>query len=535
MLNELHVANLGVIEDARLCFGPGMTVLTGETGTGKTLVVDALSLLLGGKAEAEMVRDGEDEALIEGRFDQPSETVLIREITQSGRSRAFLNGRMATNAALADAATKLVDIYGQHSHQALRSRSGERTILDIFTGVDLKPLSDVRNKIRDTKKKIDELGGSIQTLDEEAASLEDELSKIDRAQVESLDELDKLEIEEEVLQRSTEYKETASFCLQMLSGETSTYPSRSIADLLNEVLRALHGKTQLAQFESRIESVMEELADIGLELRSFAENIEDDPGRLAFVAERRRMLIELSRRYGGDLQSIMEYAQGARQRLEEIQATREMMNLLGRELEALEQEKEQIEKEIAARRQEGAYSFANKVEEHLKGLAMPKAHFVVEVGGNGPMDDISFLFTANPGTPPKQLSKVASGGELSRTMLAICLVVSSGPPTLIFDEVDAGVGGEAGISVGRALSRLARDHQVIVVTHLPQVAAFADHHISVRKEERSGKSISVVTTLAEEERVIELSRMLAGRASSKTGQQHAKELLELAALERSRW
>jgi len=535
VLNELHVANLGVIEDAELRLESGMTALTGETGAGKTLVVDALSLLLGAKAEAGIVRDGESEALIEGRFDSPSETVLIREISQSGRSRAFLNGRMATNTALADIAAKLVDIYGQHSHQALRSRSGERAVLDIFAGIDLKPLMEIRDKIKNTKKRIFDLGGNQQALDAEAASLEDDLHRIDRSQIESLDELEMLEHEEEVLQQATEYKETVSLCLQVLTGEASTYTNRSVADLLNEVLRRLIGKAPLAQFATRVESAMEELSDIALELRSFAENIDDDPGRLAFVAERRRMLMELSRRYGGSLQAVMEYAQSARQRLEEIQGTRELINLLDQELQSLERNKEQIEKEIASRRQQGAHSFAKKVEEHLNSLAMPKAHFAVDVGGKGPMDDVSFLLAANPGSPPKRLSKVASGGELSRTMLAISLVVSSGPPTMVFDEVDAGVGGEAGLSVGRALSQLARDRQVIVVTHLPQVAAFADHHISVQKRERSGRSVAVINTLDEQERIIELSRMLAGRANSETGQRHARELVELAALERSRW
>jgi DNA repair protein RecN (Recombination protein N) len=305
-------------------------------------------------------------------------------------------------------------------------------------------------------------------------------------------------------------------------------------EALGTAVDAVAARAPLAGIETRLRSLEAELADTASELRQVHEQLEDDPERLAAVRDRRQVLAGLRRKYGDTLADVIAFAGAARARRAELESHEERVAVLEADRERATVALAAAEAAVGAGRRDAAPRLARAVQDNLRELAMPRAHLHVEVGSTDPGDDVTFMLGANPGEPALPLAKVASGGELSRAMLATRLVLSEAPPTLIFDEVDAGVGGEAALAVGRALASLAGHHQVLVVTHLPQVAAFADHQVAVRKRQRGGRTVAEVVSLDGPARVVELSRMLSGRPESATGRDHAEELLTAAARERKR-
>ncbi|HET6915141.1 MAG TPA: DNA repair protein RecN [Acidimicrobiales bacterium] len=535
MLAELRVANLGVIDEIAVVLDSGLTALTGETGAGKTLIVDAIGLLLGANPDPMMVRPGEAEAFVEGRFVESdgSETVLRRVIPRSGRSRAYIDGRMAGAGQLSELGTSLVDMHGQHGHQSLLRPAVQRAMLDRFGGITTDEVQTARRELRKIAESQAAIGGDARNRAREADLLRFQLSELDGAGIDSPDEDELLRREEERLADASSLREAASRARDLVGGDGG------VGDRLGELVALMSGKEALAHLRDRAMAVADETADLARELRSAEETFEDDPERLAEVGARRQVLTELRRKYGETLADVIAFREEARSRLETLESYESRAAELEHEHERAAAELAAAEVRLREARLAAAPRFGRSVEEILRELAMPHATFQVEVGEDAPGDSVTWNLGANPGEAVLPLSKVASGGELARTMLAARLVLGGtrgggdteqggGPSTLVFDEVDAGIGGEAATAVGRALASLGRDYQVLVVTHLPQVASFADRHLVVQKRVDGARTVAEVDAVDGAPRVIELSRMLSGSPDSESARRHAEELLTSA-------
>ncbi|MGH9300297.1 MAG: DNA repair protein RecN [Acidimicrobiales bacterium] len=557
MLVELTVRDLGVFVDLHLDFAEGMTAVTGETGAGKTLVVEALELLMGERADPVLVRPGATEALVEGRFvTEVEEIILARSIPAAGRSRAWISGRMATAANLAETGQAMVDLHGQGASQSLRTQISQRSALDAFGRIDARPLTQARRRIAELDRLVEELGGDARSTAQRADLLGYQISEITAAAVGDPDEDDHLRREQDALTHALADREALEAARAALDGEGNGRarndggsggdgsggggpgPGGERIGALDGLAQAhsalsrLKGRPDLDQLSTRLAAVMAEMADLSTDLRQGAESTEDDPDRLRFVMERRSVLKGLMRKYGDSVADVIRHGEEARKSLADLESLGARLDRMEGERSLLEGELATAARKVADERRAAAPGLAATVESHLANLGMDKASFQVVVRGGDPGDDVCFFLGANPGEPPLPLAKVASGGELARTMLALRLVLSSQPRTLIFDEVDAGIGGEAAGAVGRALAELARSHQVLVVTHLAQVAAFADHQIAVSKDSEGGRTVARARILTGQDRVIELSRMLSGQPSSATARDHAEELLATAAARR---
>ncbi|MBI2710186.1 MAG: AAA family ATPase [Actinobacteria bacterium] len=545
MLLELAVEGLGVIDATRLVLGPGMTALTGETGAGKTMLVEAIELLVGGRAEPHLVRPGAPEATVEGRFELGGdETVLTRVVPRDGRSRAYVDGRMATAAALAVHGRRLVDLHGQHDHQSLLSAAVQREALDRFGGIDLEPLHEARRRLAAIERRLAELGGDAGARAREADLLRFQAGELAAAGLADPDEDRLLSEREDALADAAAHREAAQAAAEALLADGGA------RDLVAAAMAALAGRAPFAPEEARLHGLAAEVDDVAATVRDKGEAIEEDPESLAAVRARRQLLHDLVRKYGtasvdgdaaaaaeigtGTLAAVLAYADAVGKRLEALERHDELAGALERDRTEARARVAAEAAAVARARRACAPRLGEAVEAHLVELAMARAKVAVEVGGEDPGDAVRFLLAANPGTPALPLAKVASGGELARAMLALRLVLTASPPTLVFDEVDAGVGGAAAVAVGRALAALATDHQILVVTHLPQVAAFADAHVAVTKLQQPGATSAAATLLDDDGRLVELSRMLSGRPGSTIAHDHAAELLATAAGERGR-
>jgi len=532
MLTELRVRNLGVIEDLSLTFGAGMTVLTGETGAGKTLVVEALQLVLGGKAHASMVRHGSDEAIVEARFvtgegDDEEEIIVTRSVPAEGRTRSWINGRMSPATLLSEIVGPLLEIHGQHEHQSLITPVAQRNVLDAFAGTDVSDVLRLRTALRELGTALSELGGDAAARAREADVLRYQVDEIAGAQLQGPDEEDELRIEEERLADASAYREAAEHALNLLS-PTGSDEESGVVTWIGQSVNALAGRDAFASYRERLEASAIELNDVARALRDEVDGWEDDPGRLVEVGERRRVLAELRRKYGHDLADVIAFAKDAATRLEDV------VSAEGR-AEALEEARTQTLGDLAQAehtvrlvRAEAAQRFADSVGDRLGDLAMGGARVEVRVSPEGAGEPVEIALGANIGEAVLPLAKAASGGELARAMLAIRLVGLGGPHTMVFDEVDAGVGGAAALSLGTALSEVSQSRQVLVVTHLAQVAAKGDQQISVLKREVDGRTVTSALAVAGEDRVVELSRMLSGHPDSDAARAHARELLGMA-------
>ncbi|HLI01790.1 MAG TPA: DNA repair protein RecN [Acidimicrobiales bacterium] len=531
MLLELRVSDLGVIDDQRLLFGPGMTALTGETGAGKTLIVEAIGLLLGARADAVLVRPGADEAVVEGRFVASSgdETILRRCVPASGRSRAYVDGRMATSTSLAEVAAELVDLHGQHAHQALLAPAEQRRALDRAGAVDHTRVEAAKARLRQLAAEAAVLGGDARTRAREIDLVRFQLEELDAAGLDDPDEEDSLREEEQRLGDATHLREAAAALHDLVAADDG------IVDRLGVGLGLIGTAGPLQELAGRVRSLIADATEVGRDALGAAETFEDDPARLAEIGERRRLLADLRGKYGDTLTEVSAYRDEARRRLDELESHAERSAALEAATAAAEAELGTAEEELAAARRAAAGPVAKAIESRLRELALPRARFAIDVAGDRAGSTVTWLLAANPGEPLLPLTKIASGGELARTMLAARLALGAAgrdettSRTLVFDEVDAGIGGEAAVAVGRALAALARHDQVLVVTHLPQVAAVADHHMVVAKRVKSGRTVAGLAAVDGEARVAELSRMLSGRPDSQTARDHASELLAAGA------
>jgi len=524
MLLELSVQNLGVIESSSLVLRPGVSVLTGETGAGKTMVVQAIQLLTGGKADPSMVRTGAKEATIEGRFETSDgdELILRRVIPAEGRSRAYVNNALAGASQLAEAGSTLVDLHGQHQHQSLLQTKVQKLALDNYAQIDLTPLNEARSAIRQRLDQLDQMGGDSKARAREIDLLQFQIAELTQAQLADPSESETLEDLEEVLADASEHIEQGSRALETINGENG------LMDILGTVISGLADRPPYRDLTARLRGFEAELSDVGIAIRDKVDSIEDDPQRLSEVRARRQLLVDLQRKYGDTIGDVIDYHLEGIQRLEDLQNHEAVAAQLETELATAKTHLAEEAKIVADQRRKSAPNLAREVNQYLPALALDHASVSVTVEGEDPADEIEIMFRANSGTNWHALSKVASGGELARVMLALRLVLTAGPPTLVFDEVDAGIGGAAAIAVGKALSRLGMSHQVLVVTHLPQVAAFGDQHLVVDKFDDGSRVVSTVHEVEGDIRIRELARMLAGQPDSETGQDHAAELLQEA-------
>jgi DNA repair protein RecN (Recombination protein N) len=535
VLNELRVEDLGVIDGVDIVLGSGMTAITGETGAGKTLLVEAIELLVGGRADSSVVRAGAGEARVEGRFViGDAETVLARVVPSDGRSRAYVDGRMAQVGALAEAGAALVDLHGQHSHQSLLAPGVQRAALDAFAGEPaVAALTDyraARQQVAALTRELDALGGDSRLRAREIDLLRFQRDEIDAAAIAGAGEEEQLEGEELVLADATAHREAAARAQEAVSD--------GALDAVGSAMNALADRVPFADVEQRLRAVHAELSEIARDVRVAGDSIVDDAERLEAVRARRQLLRGLCRKYGDTIADVLAYREEIGVRLGALEGYEEKAAALENAIATAGADADRAARRLSKARRAAAGALGDAVTMHVRELAMPHASFAVEVepadpGADG-ADAVRFLLAANPGEPALPLAKVASGGELARTMLAARVVLSGAPPTLVFDEVDAGIGGEAGTAVGRKLAAIAGDHQVLCVTHLPQVAAFADHHVVVSKREVKGRTVAEARVVEGDERIAEISRMLAGVGDSATAREHARELLARASAEFAR-
>ena len=523
MLAELVVTNLGVIERTELLLDSGMVALTGETGAGKTLVVQAIGLLTGGRADAALVGGWGEEARVDGRFvDGDTEVVLSRVVARSGRSRAYVDGSPATAARLSELGAGLIDLHGQHAHQSLLKGSVQRHAIDQFGQIETTTLASLVDELRACDAALAELGGDERARAREIDLLRFQINEIKAAAISSPDEDDVLDRQETVLAHAADHQRIASEVVAALDNDAVA------VDALGSALASLDGREPFADLATRLRSVLAELSDIASEARTRADSIDEDPAALDELRQRRAMLRELRRKYGDDLETVLGFGADATNRLSDLESVEERAAELDQRRARLVDELAAEQAQVLAQRKQAAPELASAVEAHLAGLAMGGARFAATIDGDAG-EQVVLCLAANVGHEPLPLTKVASGGELARTMLALRLVLSAGPPTLVFDEVDAGIGGDVANRVGESLAKLAADHQVFVVTHLAQVAAFADHHVAITKRHTAAETVSDVTTLDDQSRVAELSRMLSGSPDSSSARLHAAELLSSAA------
>jgi DNA repair protein RecN (Recombination protein N) len=519
MLAELVVSDLGVIDRLSLVLAPGMTAFTGETGAGKTMIVEAIELLVGGRADPGVVRTGADEAVIEGRFVLGDDEVILRRVVpRKGRSRAYVDGGVAAVANLAESGARLVDLHGQHDHQSLLSPVSQRSALDRYGGVDLEPLRTLRKELTDLDERLAALGGDERERARELDLLRFQQRELDNAGIEDAGEDDVLEAEEDALADAVAHQEAAAGAVEALGSDGGA------GELVASALALLDDRAPFAPATERLRGLAAELSDVTSELRSTGEGIEDDPERLSAVRDRRRLLHELKRKYGDTLADVIAFHAEIADRVSALETRDATAAALDAQRKELVERIAEAEAVVGAARRAAAPRLAEATQTNLRELAMPRAQLEVAVGPD-PGDDVVFRLAANPGTPPQPLAKVASGGELARSMLALRLVLTEAPDTLVFDEVDAGVGGEAATAVGRSLAALGARHQVLVVTHLPQVAAFADAQVLVAKHVEEDRTRTTATHLKKKQRVVEVARMLSGSPDSPTARQHAEELL----------
>ncbi len=531
MLVELRVTNLGIVADLTVVLGPGLTAITGETGAGKTLLVEALDLLVGGRADAGVVRDGTAEATVEGRFVDPrtgDEVILARVVPVDGRSRAYVDGRLATAAELGERGAALVDLHGQHTHQSLLAPSVQRAALDRFAGPAAADALEASRSARTEARRLDEelaaLGGDDRARARELDLLRFQIAEVEAAGLADAGEDVTLEAEEALLADAAAHQDALGSAYAAVEGAG--------LDAVGTAAAALEGRAPFAELAARLRAAHAELADLGRELRLARETVTVDPERLEAVRARRQLLRELTRKYGETLDEVAAYGTEAGRRLVELEGYEERARELQEARVAAAAAAATAAGALSRARQAAAGPLADAITPHLRELAMPAARFevVVEAGeaGDDGADRVTFLLGANPGEPARPLAKAASGGELSRAMLAARVVLSEAPPTLVFDEVDVGIGGEAGAAVGRLMADLGPRHQVLCVTHLAQVAAFADVQVVVEKREQRGRTVATARSVGGDERLGELSRMLAGVGESEHARSHAAELLDHA-------
>ena len=578
MLEEIRIGSLGVIESSTLELGPGLTVITGETGAGKTMLVTALGLLLGGRADTGSVRTGAKAARVEGvvRVDalpwfaaaveeaggavEDDHVVLARNVSAEGRSRAYAGGAIVPVSVLAELAEPLVAVHGQSDQHRLLAPRAQRDALDRFAGERVaKPFAtyvDLRDRLLAVETELAEVTSAARERAREADLLRfglDEIAAVEPLPGEDAD----LAAEETRLGFADTLRAAAERAREALSSESGEPDALAAAAEARTSLASVRDHDpEAAELADRLAELTYLLSDLAADVASYAARLDTDPARLASVSERRAALTALTRKYGDTIAEVLAWAEQSAARLTDLDDTDGRIERLREESARLRADLATTATALTKARVTAAKALGTQVSDELTLLAMPDARLTVEVRqhavdapandqspgslkvgkqwfrfGSSGLDEVELQLAANTGSPARPIAKGASGGELSRVMLAIevALAGTSPVPTFVFDEVDAGVGGRAAVEVGRRLAELAKTAQVLVVTHLPQVAAYADRHVVVEKSSDGTVTTSGLTVLDPEARERELSRMFAGMEESDTALAHARELLEAAA------
>ena len=558
MIEQILIRDLGVISEATLDLGPGLTVLTGETGAGKTMVLNALGLLLGARSDASAIRKGQEQAFVEGRWLLPKdalkritesgieiedgELLVSRSISSEGRSKATVSGRSTPVGVLTEIGEHLVVVHGQSDQIRLKSASAQREALDQFAGNSLAKLLSEYEEIYSAWKLA---ANRLTVLSTESSTRAREADEI-RAAVEELTKLDPKPGEDQELAELAEkltHLEELRIAAANAHEELSSESFDDGRDAITSIGKARRALEQVSNHDPELEKLAEQLREIGFSLNETAASISsyiagldsDGASQLETVQARRAELSSAMRKYGPSLDEVIAYLETAGSRLLDLDSSDEAIAKLTLEEQQLSQQALSLAEQISAIRTKAAAELSAAVTAELAALAMNGASLDVQVSrlselSSHGFDQVALLLSAYPGAEPRPIGKGASGGELSRIMLAIEVVLAKSElaPTFIFDEVDAGVGGAAATEVGKRLAMLARNAQVIVVTHLPQVAAFANRHLRVLKSSTAEFTATDVVRLEGEQVVEELARMLSGLSESETGRSHAKELLDLA-------
>lgn len=560
MIEEIAIRDLGVIGETTLELGPGFTVVTGETGAGKTMIVTALGLLLGARADAGSVRRGASSAVVEGRWHVPEqdavaervedaggtvedgELILTRTVSAEGRSRATVGGRSAPVAVLGELADQLVTVHGQSDQIRLTSATAQRAALDGFGGSSLeKALARYVAAYDAWQQHAGELEVLVRDRDDRVAEAERIRAASDEIEAADPQPGEDVELAEraERLGNLEELRLSAALAHEALSSESLD----GVSDVVGLVESARRAVERVVSSDSALQPVLEQLTELGIQaaeasasISSYLGSLEPEAGHdLELINERRALLAGLTRKYGETVDDVIAYGQRASDRLLELDGDDERIAALQQSVEQDEQALESAAAALTTARTKASADLAKRVTAELKTLAMGGATLVVEVTDAGEYrrhgrDQVTILLQPHSGTDPRPIGKGASGGELSRVMLAIEVVMagSTTVPTFVFDEVDAGVGGAAAIEIGRRLAKLAERTQVIVVTHLAQVAAFANNHLNVVKDASGAVTSSSVRRLEGEDRLQEMARLLSGLGDSASGIEHARELLDVA-------
>jgi DNA repair protein RecN (Recombination protein N) len=550
MLVELRIRDYAVVDDLTLELGPGLNVLTGETGAGKSIIVGALSLLLGERASSDVVRAGATRATVEGVFDvsshahlgvrlhalgyEPEEGLLIlrREVAAAGRNRAWVNGSPTTASVVGELGNALVDLHGQHEHQTLLRATEQRRILDAFAGAEgtASRVAAQHGRVRELTTELEERQEHLREIEARADFLRFQLNEIDAARL-AADEDTDLEAEASRREHAEELSAGAAKLHDALYGGEGAVADRvsEARDLLDRLKRF---DAALEDARPMLDEAYHALSEVGRKMGDYASSVDHDPGRLEEVRRRLDVIFRLKRKYGPELPDVFETRERVRSELSELEDADHQLEEVRRNLEAARADLASTSAGLTMERTEASDRLASAVAGILPELGLPGAEFHVRlrpldvVGVNG-AEAVEFLVSPNAGFEPMPLARIASGGELSRVMLALKAVLATVDriPVLVFDEIDAGIGGVVATAVGRKLADVAARHQVFVVTHLPQLASRAEGHLLVSKGEEGGVAATRVEGLSGDARVEEIARMLGGDPESSTSREHARELL----------
>lgn len=554
MLLSLSVRNFVIVDQLELDFRPGFTVLTGETGAGKSIILDALSLLLGGRGDGSLVRHGEERAELSATFaigdmadvrswlvgqelaDDGNDELLVRRVVDAGgRSRCWLNGRPATLAQLREAGEWLVDIHGQHAHQSLVKPDTQRRLLDAYAGaLDIAQAVKVAfEQWQSVKRQRVAAEQHVAEFERERERLQWQISELAELGVQT-GEWEDVSASHGRLGNAQELIEAAQTAIDTLSESDNAILS-AVGQVQNRLSRLVDVDSKLKDTVALLDSAEAELREAVYALRDYAEGIDQDPAEFARIEKRIDALYSMARKYRVRPEELPEKLAAWREELERLSQSADVDELVRQESDA-ERHYRDLADQLSQKRQQAAVELADRISDEMQGLAMQGARFAIELAplaapAASGMESVEYLVAANAGTALRPMSKVASGGELSRISLAFQIVASqvAAVPTLIFDEVDVGIGGRVAEVVGRLLKRLGQRYQVLCITHLPQVAACGDNQWQVAKHLEAGRTVSSIQTLSDRERVEEIARMLGGEQITDTTRQHAAELLALVA------
>ena len=553
MLNQLSVRNVAVIDKLDINLHDGVSVLTGETGAGKSIIIDSINMILGDRANKELVRYGTDKAVVQAVFDAPKsvinileendidvedETVIItRQVTKEGKSVARINGMVVTLNILREISDRLINIHGQHDNQALLTPIRHITFLDAYADNEeyINRYKGILSKKREIEKKISSLEMDEQEKMQRIDLLEYQVKEIKKASLEK-DEEDDLREQRDIYTNAEQITKSVNEAyMNLYEGDEiqSAYDGISIA--VNEISQISDLNPQLKSIYDTLNEIMYSLEDTAHEIKEFGETVEFDEQTLNEIEERLDLISRLKRKYGNSIEEILAYLKKAESELNDIKLSDERTNELKEELKNITKELKEKGNVLTQRRENAAKVLEENIEKSLHELNMEKSKFKVNIENDGTfydngMDKVEFLISTNPGEPLKPLVKIASGGELSRVMLAIksILADSDGVDTMIFDEIDTGVSGKAAMSIAKKLAVIAKNKQVICITHLPQLTAMADNHYLIQKNTDGEMASTTLKELDEEGRELELARIIDGGEVTELALSHAKQMLENA-------